>query len=531
MDDPNASPHSSLAVPTSTDSISAAPSLTIEVSPDGLDAFLTVTLTEGGQLPDSSSILGALADNGIGHGILPEAVEAALASESYVAPEPEPATDPAANDVSPKVGSVPSPTPSARFLIAHGRPAIHGENGWLESLIPEVRSRVPRVDETGSVDYRDLGDILVVHAGDPLMRRHPPTGGTPGLTLLGETIPATPGQPMMFSGKLPGTEFAADDPDLLQAAINGQPIVVRGGMSVEPVFKVDTVGTASGNIDFDGTVVVVGDVSAGMTVRATGDIQIGGVVELATLDAGGSIAIKGGAIGATGAKGATGAQKKSAEEHRIRCGGNFNAAYAQQTIIEAGDSIFIDDMAMQCELSAINHIRVGNKKRGHIIGGSAQATLSITAKVIGSPNRVRTHLEIGVNPLMHKQLLEMTHDRDGKETQLLEVSKLMAFASKNPGKLPPDMLEKARATAAATSAAIAALREEQDILTAKIALSMQSRVTAEVSLHEGVEVAMGALSYRVASEQEPCAIGLIQGKLGLLSLEDADASDTTKAGP
>jgi hypothetical protein len=154
--------------------------------------------------------------------------------------------------------------------------------------------------------------------------------------------------------------------------------------------------------------------------------------------------------------------------------------------------------------------------------------LSITAKVIGSPNRVRTHLEIGVNPLMQKQLLDMANDRDGKETQLLEVSKLIAFASKNPGKLPPEMLEKARATAAATSAAIAALREEQEILTAKIELSMQSRVTAEVSLHEGVEVAMGALSYRVASEQEPCAVGLIQGKLGLLALDDADESSTKK---
>ena len=465
--------------------------LHIEISSDGLEAYLSATSAEGGGKPlDEAAVFAALAENGIGEGILTEAIDAAVAAGS-----------------------------ADKLLIARGRATRHGEDGRLESLIPEVRSRTPKVNESGTTDYRDLGEILVVHPGDALMRRIPPTNGTPGMTLLGEAIPATPGQAVMFSANLPGTEFAADDPDLLLAAITGQPVVIRGGMSVEPVFKLENVGTASGNIEFDGSVVITGDVAAGMTVRATGDIQIGGVAELATLDAGGSIAIKGGAIGA---KGATGAQTKGTEDHRIRCGGNFNAAYAQQAKIEAGDSIFIDDMAMQCELEAINHIRVGNKKRGHIIGGSAQATLSITAKVIGSPNRVRTHLEIGVNPLMHKQLLDLAHDRDAKETQLLEISKLISFAHKNPGKLAPEMIEKARATAAATSAAIAGLREEQEILTAKIALSMQSRVTAEQALHEGTEIAMGALSYRVISEQGACAVGLMQGKLGLLVV-DQDA--------
>jgi hypothetical protein len=47
---------------------------------------------------------------------------------------------------------------------------------------------------------------------------------------------------------------------------------------------------------------------------------------------------------------------------------------------------------------------------------------------------------------------------------------LLDFGSKNPGKLRPEMLEKARATAAALSADIAALREEQDVLTKKIEL-------------------------------------------------------------
>jgi uncharacterized protein (DUF342 family) len=86
----------------------------------------------------------------------------------------------------------------------------------------------------GQVDYRDLGDILVVHVGDALMRRHPPTPGQAGRTLTGELLPAREGKSVMFGGNLPGTQMNAGDPDILEAAITGQPVEVRGGMMVEP---------------------------------------------------------------------------------------------------------------------------------------------------------------------------------------------------------------------------------------------------------------------------------------------------------
>lgn len=184
----------------------------------------------------------------------------------------------------------------------------------------------------------------------------------------------------------------------------------------------------------------------------------------------------------------------------------------------AGDSIFIDDMAMQSELSAINHIHIGNERRGQVVGGSLQATLSITAKVLGSPNHVRTRFEIGVNPQLHKQLLDMAKARDAKETQLLEVSKLLDFAHKNPGKLRPEMLDKARATAAALSDGIVGLREEHELMTKKIELSQQSQVVAQKAVHEGVEVQMGNQCYRVVREHGPCAIGLGESGLGVMPL-------------
>lgn len=457
--------------------------LTIEISPDAVEALLNIVPAEGGVPVSREAVLALLADNGIGDGILLDAIAAAVATGV-----------------------------AENVVVARGVPPEHGVDGWLESLIPEVRDRRPKVDDSGHTDYRDLGDIFVVHAGDWLMLRHPPTDGKPGKSLLGETIPPQPGKAVMYATSLPGTAFDPANPDLLVAAITGQPVVVAGGMMVEPVYRVDKVSTATGNIDFDGSVVIRGDVCTGMTVRASGDIEVGGVVDMGTLEAGGSIVVKGGAMGSLG--------RKTSEDCHIRCGASFHAAYAQQAKVEAGDSIFIDDTAMQCELTAINHIRVGGKRRGHIIGGHLQATLSITGKVVGSPNRVLTHCAIGVNPQMHKQLLQMSKARDEKETQLLEIAKLLDFSSKNPGRLRPDMLEKARATAAQLSAAIAAMREEQDELTHKIELSQQSRLVAQELLYEGVEVHVGSLRYRVADEHGACAVGVGKSGMELFALDE-----------
>lgn len=459
--------------------------LDIQISKDGMEATLDIIPAQGGAPITKNQVLAALAEKGVTEGILLDEVNQAIAAGTATA-----------------------------CIIARGRPPVHGQNGYFESLIPDVRARVPQIKESGKIDYRDLGEIQVVRTGDPLMLRHRATSGTPGATVLGVAIPPKPGKDVMFASKLTGVATCPNNPDQLQATQTGQPVVVKDGMIVEPVFTLPAVNMASGNINFDGSVVIKGDVGAGMTVKASGDIEVGGVVENAHLEAGGSIVIKGGALGSI--------DQKSGRDYTLRCGQNFQAAYAQKVRIEAGDSIFIDDMAMQCELTAAHHIKVGKTKRGNIIGGRSQAMLSITARVLGAPNRINTACHIGVSPSLHKEAKELAEQRDGVETQLLEISKLLDFASHNPGRLRPEMIEKARQTAAALSDEIARLREAEKQLTDKIALAQEARVVAEETLHEGVEVHVGNLRYRVVGDHGAGQIQMGGNGLELAALEARD---------
>lgn len=440
----------------------------VSVAGDKMAAFLSITPPQGGAPIDDAAIRRALAQQGVTTGIRESAIAQALA-----------------------LGQ------ADNLLIAEGRAPVHGEDGRIEVLVPESRSRVPQVNEKGLMDYRNLGEILTVHAGQAVMQRIPATPGTPGETVSGAVIPALAGKETMFSPNLSGVAPDPADPNKLAAAITGQPVRTREGVIVEPTYTVNEVTINSGNIDFDGAVTVKGDVQAGMTIRASGDIEIGGTVEAAVIVAGGDIVIKGGAIGAGGRKDAQGNEIPS----YIQCGGSFTATYVQQAKVEAGDSIFIDDVAMQSNLIAINQIVVGHKQRGHIIGGRAQATLLVKAKVIGSGAHIGTRIDIGLDPKLRAQQQRLVLHKQQVDDQLAQVVKLLELAAKLPDRVPAETLKRARITRESLLRTLARLGEEEALLQEQLRLAQNAKVIAEQAVYEGMEVHCGLLHYAVVGDK------------------------------
>ncbi len=467
-------------------------SIQIGVSLDGLVARLSIVPPKGGKPASKIELLALIETRGIVEGLLLEEINHAIATG-------------AADDL----------------VIARGREPEPGADAWLEYLLPETRERVPSVRPCGRTDYRDLGEILVVQAGDALMRRHPPQAGVDGVNVYGRPIVARRGRDQRFAPGLRGTATSPEDPDLLVAACDGQPLRVHNGTMVEPIFTVDAVNLATGNIDFDGSVRIRNDVQAGMTVRATGDIEVGGVVEPATLEAGGSIVIKGGVLGGLGGKTAG----KDYSAHAIRCDGSFCATYAQQARISAGDSIFIDDVAMQCQLDARNHIRVGKRMRGLIVGGNCRASLSIHARTIGSSSHIRTELEIGTDTGLEHVIQEKAAARDALENRLLEIGKMLTFADRHPDRVTPEMVGRAEQTAGALSEEIERLRSEEEELQHRLTLTREARVNADREMFEGGVVRMGEQMLKLSQDHGPTTVRLATQGLGVFALEDDSRFD------
>ncbi|MCE5181199.1 MAG: FapA family protein [Betaproteobacteria bacterium] len=403
---------------------------------------------------------------------------------------------------------------ASNVLVASGRQPVHGVDGRVESLVPVMKERRPQLDEHGMADYRNLGEVLVVHVGEVLVRRIPATTGEPGETVLGQEIPATPGKEVAFAPNLSGVAPAESDPNILVAAISGQPVLVTNGVIVEPTYGADQVNLSTGNITFDGTVNVRGDVHAGMSIRATGDIYIAGTVEASseepTLEAGGDIVVKGGVIGCVD----TGEIKHDISH--IHCKGSFTARFIQNTRVFAEDSIFIDDTSMQSNLIAANRIIVGNETsigKGRLVGGSARAALLVKAKVIGSEAMMNTVVEAGFDPQMQEQLRNLVAELGEWAKKMAEMEKVLAFAKQNPGKISAESLQRVEKTHLDAQTHMTVLSEEIETQNKKLLLSEDGQVIVEKKIYEGVEVIVGGVRNKIIAERGPGVFHLRENEL------------------
>ncbi len=204
--------------------------LAVIVEKDRMSAIAQITADWGGKYVTLEQLKETIAISEIKQGVSEQLLTAAIQSAKEAAP-----------------GS------QLKLVIANGQPAVNGQDTRYERLVETPAERILKPQELGhgKVDLRDLGSIVTVKAGAPLMRRHPATVGVPGFTVTGQDLPAKDGKDSpMSAGE--GTFISPDDPDLLIAGRAGLPCQEKAGMKVDEVLSVKQVDARHGHIAFEG---------------------------------------------------------------------------------------------------------------------------------------------------------------------------------------------------------------------------------------------------------------------------------------
>lgn len=445
--------------------------LLVSVAPDKLQAHLTWLPASEHEVADREQVLAALQRSGVVHGITLDGLEAALAARRCEG-----------------------------LLVAKGQPAIDGQDVEFELLIPDAKDRRPKLDDDASVDYRELGLFVSVRPGTPLMRRKPATPGTPGKNVLGQAVPPKPGQDQPFAPQLPGAVLDPANELQLLAAITGLPVQVPCGVTVEPVLTVQDVDLHTGNLSFEGSIHVAGDVHSGMKVRAQGDITVAGVVEAAEIVAGGSVTIQGGVIGHS--EWCVGAGETH-DTAKVTAGGAVYTRFAEHAIIEAGSTIHALDASRQSLLRANQKVVVGKDDghSGHIIGGRVVATLLVQAGFIGSTANVPTVIEVGRNPLLTKKLEELDEQLRLLSKEQADLALLLGYAKSHPQRLAEAVVNKARLTVVQVTQQISACHQDRQVYLDRLGLAADATVVVGQRLYGGVTVKLGELGHTFPEER------------------------------
>lgn len=293
------------------------------------------------------------------------------------------------------------------YILAKATPPVQGHDATIDYHFNTDLTLKPKRNEDGSVDFHQLDMISHCNKGDLLATLTPMDLGKPGIDVCGNIIRPNKvnNRALRHGNKI----HLSDDGLQMFSEVDGHVTLTDGRVFVSDTYDVVAdVDASTGDITYEGNVVIKGNVITGFSVRAKGDIEVNGVVEGAYIEAGGQIVLKLGMQGM--GKGI------------LKAGGNIIAKFLENSEVIAGGYVSTESV-LHCKVSAKGDIVIGGK-RGFATGGEIRSGSMISVKTAGSMMGTATLLEVGIDP----KIIEEYHELEKKLAAMLTDKEKLAQA-------------------------------------------------------------------------------------------------------
>lgn len=453
-----------------------------KISSDGLSATMVLTAPYGGRLPTTDILCNMAASAGIVRGLSRKRVESLLLQLSKAAP-----------------GAV------IEDEVAKGLPAKNGKNSQFVPLVPNALERVlrPQTDANDRVDMRNLGEVICVKIHTPVLRREPPTDGRDGFDVKGNVLPAVHGKQLEFKMGS-GTVISDSDPNQLNAAISGMPKYRDQIMNIDDTFICNGVNVGSGHVNYEGAVLVNGDVTEKMQIKAAGDVTINGFVESAYIEAGGDIIITEGAMG-----------KMSESDGGYSCqlvaAGSIHVQHGQGIDIQCSGNITVGRQLAYSRLQCGGSVTVGqlNNPQGNLFACDIISQGKITAGTIGavSGSVLKIDFSPGFSKLLERKdalddLLRQLRQNTSRHKEKLDSIKTRLLPAELKAKLSDadELLKNETSMLNWLELKALEMRQEKDDYQTEIG------VVANKRLYNGVSLKLNNRNWRSERDYEKCKV-------------------------
>lgn len=150
-----------------------------------------------------------------------------------------------------------------------------------------------------------------------------------------------------------------------------------------------------GKVEHPGSVVVQGDINAGVHVRVGGDLEVDGTIKNATIQAGGALRISGGI--------------SSCFSSPIRAGGEITARFINESTVYAEEDVTVANEIICSHVFTRGAI---NLQEGRFRGGELIALKGITCAEVGSRGEVAATLRSAVDPFLQERIEPLMNQVD-----------------------------------------------------------------------------------------------------------------------
>ncbi|MDR2602366.1 MAG: FapA family protein [Spirochaetaceae bacterium] len=397
-----------------------------------------------------------------------------------------------------------NPIYNERICIAKGRLPIDGSNSYMEYFFEIDQTKIKlKESEDGRIDFKETNIIQNIHQDEKIAIWHPAEKGENGETVTGRILMAQPGKDGVL--EIGENVRLAPDGKTIIANINGQVILKNGKINVESIYEVEgDVNLKTGNIKFLGNVFIKGDVLEGFTVEASGNIEVNGAVNKATLIAEGDIIVKQGIYGKEGAV--------------IKSNRSVWAKFIENATIKSGNIVVVSDGIINSYVDASKKI-LCQGRRASIVGGRLRASEEINCKTLGAVGgSSETICEVAYDPHSKSELEDLSREWETTASEfddvLLNVQTLENHKNQHGG-LTPDreeffnqLLNKKSDLSKKIKELDEKIRELQDRLSS---LTTLGRVSAAAKVYPNVVICIRDAKEKIRKEYKATSFILEQG--------------------
>lgn len=437
----------------------------LTVSPDKMQAYAKFyAASEGAEELTAEEILKDLEVKGIVFGVKQKVIEQYIQNKEYC------------EDI----------------LLAEGIPPVQGRDAYIEYMFNTDKKAKPTLLEDGSVDFFNLNILNHCAKGDLLATLHPEETGKDGMNVFGERI--KPADVKKATFKYGNNIELSEDGMTLTSMVDGHVELVEGQVFVSDMLIVENVDNSTGNIEYEGSVQVNGNVFTNFSIKARGDIIVKGVVEGAQLQADGNIII---------ARGMNGMGKGTLDAK-----GNIVAKFLENATAQA-DGYIASESILHSKVMARGEVNVDGK-RGFITGGKVSAAGGINVKTLGSEMGADTVVEVGSDPRIKSRIsqLQKLIEEDNKSLQTIEPVLKAAMQKVSQGiKLGPDQVKQIHAlnlTGQQKKAAIKANEAELNELMEQVGNTTQAQIKVRGMVYPGTQICIEDVSMTVQKNAHFC---------------------------
>ncbi len=453
------------------------------ISEDSMQARLSLTTAPG---PDGKShpelftrpnVDLALSMSGVKAGINGEAIEDMLAKEVH----------------------------DTYVIVATGKEPVNGVSGSYAYHFNIEHNNKPKVLEDGSVDYRSIEGYEPCSKDQLLATYTPATAGHFGFNVRGAVLQNVRGKdqsPLTGKGFYTNedkTEYYAGCDGKVELK-NNKELIVSNVLEIK-----GDVDLTTGDVEFNGDVVVHGSVISGSKIKVTGNLTINGNVEGAHIIADGDITLssgmQGGGHGIVEARGDV--YGKFFEQTKLRVGGSLHAASMMNCDCVCEGSMFVTG------------------RHGILVGGQTSCQGDVEATIIGNLAEVKTYLNIGVTDENIQLLNTLERKITECKTKLAKHYELRAKlnAVKNPVNTAEyeNMKKQVEYSVGELEKQSNQAQAEYDELKQKLAAYSFSKIRVYKSLYRNVIINLSGAHYNVGTTYSNVSLRNVSGEVKVYS--------------